>query len=224
MADPELEVYEMKLREVFDPSSLEFNAILVRLSVLFEDLRIEESGSRLEKMEEIDVLGKSYRQIYFLRRSIASLVEFAGAAEMLDQRPEFRKVKKKADAETAERWDAALKYFKEWKEYLKARRGDFGAHFDHAPTMHAIKEMNPGTVGQLVVVKHVEEQKGGVRLKYAHEIVAAAMTHRKPDAQSEREWFHDMFIVVRAGMQEAVKAIHSLSIMYLLEKFGRERA
>jgi hypothetical protein len=38
MAAPEFETYEKKLREVFDPARLEFNAILARLSVLFEDL------------------------------------------------------------------------------------------------------------------------------------------------------------------------------------------
>jgi hypothetical protein len=52
-------------------------------------------------------------------------------------------------------------------------------------------------------------------------VVEAAMTHRKPEDQEEREWFREMFIVVRAGSNEAVKAIHALSVIYLLERFGR---
>jgi hypothetical protein len=31
-----------------------------------------------------------------------------------------------------------------------------------------------------------------------------------------------MFVIVRAGSQMAVKAIHTLSVVYLLEKFGRD--
>lgn len=221
MPDPELESYEKKLREVFDPEQAQFSAILARLSVLFEDLRIEECGSRLDTLDDLDVI-KGYRKIYFLRRSIATLVEFAGAIEMLDQRPEFRALKRQFDHNVQERWDEAAKYFRDWKRYLSERRADFGGHFDHGSALHAVKEMHPDTVGELVVVKHTKDEKGGVRLTYAMEIVGAAMTHRKPDGQEDREWFHEMFVVVRVGSNEAVKAIHTLSIMHLLKKFGRD--
>lgn len=83
----ELEVHERALRAVFDPTTVEFSGILARVSVLFEDLRIEEYASRLDTLHDLDVVGSGYRKIYFLRRSIATLWEFAGAIEMLDQRP-----------------------------------------------------------------------------------------------------------------------------------------
>jgi hypothetical protein len=222
MAIPDLEVYEKRLREVFDPDALEFNAILARLSVLFEDLRIEEYASRLDGLDQLDEGGKGYRKIYFLRRSIATLVEFASAIEMLDQRPEFRKLKKGFNADSVSRWNEAVNYFREGKRYLSEIRADFGAHFDHESARHAIKEMHPDTIGALVVVKHVEEQTGGVRLKYAMEIVGAAMTRRKPADQEDRAYFHEMFVVVRAGSLRAVEAIHTLSVVYLLQKFGRD--
>ena len=60
MPAPELEIYEKKVRDVIDPTNLEFHAIIARLSVLFEDLRIEEYASRPEKLEELDIIGKSY--------------------------------------------------------------------------------------------------------------------------------------------------------------------
>ena len=75
--------------------------------MLFEDLRIEEYASRPEKLEELDIIGKSYRKMYFLRRSIATLVEFASAIEMLDQRPEFRKLKRRFNKDMQTRWDDA---------------------------------------------------------------------------------------------------------------------
>lgn len=221
MREPELEVYEKKLRDVFDPAQPEFSAILARLSVLFEDLRIEEYGSRLDTLDDLDIV-KGYRKIYFLRRSIATLVELAGAIEMLDQRPEFRRIKQRVDPEVQKRWEDAAQCFRDWKSYLSACRADFGGHFDHGSARHAVSEVHPGTVGQLVVVKHIEDEKGGVRLAYAMELVGAAMTRRKPDGQEDREWFHDMFVVVRTCSNEAVKAIHALSVMHLLEAFGRQ--
>ena len=175
--DPaELETYEKKLREVFDPAELEFNAILAHLSVLFEDLRIEVYGSRLDTLDDLDVVAKGYRKIYFLRRSITTLVEFASAVEMLDQRPEFRKIKKDFGRDVQERWTGAADYFREWKDYLSEIRADFGGHFDHGSAVHAVCEMHPYTAGELVVVEHNDEKKGGVRLKYAMEVVGTAMT------------------------------------------------
>ena len=222
MSDPELEIYEKKVRDVLDPTNLEFHAIIARLSVLFEDLRIEEYASKLERLEELDIISKNYRKMYFLRRSIATLVEFASAIEMLDQRPEFRRIKREFNSDVRKRWDDAAEYFRHQKKYLSERRADFGAHFDHASAKHALKKIHPETVGQIAVVKHMDEEKGGVRLNYAMEIVGAAMTRRKPEDQEDRRWFHDMFILVRAGSNEAVKAIHTVSIMYLLERFGRD--
>lgn len=222
MTGPELEVYKKNLREVFEPGHSEFNAILARLSVLFEDLRIEEYASRLDRLDQLDDIGKGYRKIYFLRRSIATLVEFASAIEMIDQRPEFRKLTKSFNADCTLRWNEAAAYFRDWKAYLSKIRADFGGHFDHGSARHAVEEMRPETTGDLVVVKHAEEETGGVRLKYAMEIVEAAMTRRKPANQEDRAYFHEMFIVVRAGSQMAVKAVHTLSVVYLLERFGRD--
>ena len=61
MSPPELETYEKKLREVFDPVQAQFSAIVARLSVLFEDLRIEEYGSRLDTLNELHPVSHALR-------------------------------------------------------------------------------------------------------------------------------------------------------------------
>jgi hypothetical protein len=80
---------------------------------------------------------------------------------MLDQRPEFRKLKNGFNADCTSRWDESVKYFINWKAYLSEIRADCGGHFDHGTARHAIEEMHPETVGELVVVKHQEEKTGG---------------------------------------------------------------
>lgn len=51
------EIRVKELRSVFDPSTPDFSAIVVRLSVLFEDLRIEYLASRSPGLADIDVVG-----------------------------------------------------------------------------------------------------------------------------------------------------------------------
>ena len=222
MPDPEPEIYEKKVRDVLAPTNLEFHAIIARLSVLFEDLRIEGYASRAERFEELYIIGKTYRKDIF-PTTVARHTHGVCKCDR-DARPasEFRKLKKRFSRDVQTRWDDAAKYFRAQKKYLSERRANFGGHFDHVSAKHAVKKIHPETAGQIVVVKHMDEEKGGVRLNYAMEIVGAAMTHHKPEAQEDREWFHDMFVMVRAGSNEAVKAIHTVSIMYLLERFGRD--
>ena len=98
---------------------------------------------------------------------------------MLDRRPEFRKLNERFDAECSSRWKEAVDYFRDWKGYLSKIRADFGGHFDHGSARHGVEEMHSETTGELVVVKHMEEETGGVRLKHAMAIVGAAMTRRK---------------------------------------------
>jgi hypothetical protein len=109
---------------------------------LFEDLRIEEYASRLDPLGSLDVIGKGCRKIYFLRRSIATLVEFASAIEMLDQRPEFRRLKAGFSQRCASDWKEGLDYFSHSKEYLSKIRADFGGYFDHGSARYAVAEMH----------------------------------------------------------------------------------
>ena len=54
---------------------------LAQMSVLYEDLRIETFAltANDEEVKRLDHLDKRYRVHYFLRRSIATLLEFRGA-------------------------------------------------------------------------------------------------------------------------------------------------
>jgi len=79
-----------------------FDAHLARLCVLYEDLRMEIEGIRARNVPKLDVLDPrrdhldhpermgSYRRHYFLRRSIATLREFAECFGELRKCPEFQ--------------------------------------------------------------------------------------------------------------------------------------
>lgn len=215
------EIYVKELSRVFASSPPELGAIVARLSVLFEDLRIEEAASRIPKLGDLDAIGESYRKIYFVRRGIATLVEFSSALEMLDQRPEFADVRKRFDEAGLDRWRAAVKFFAANKSYLSRIRADFGGHFDHGSARHAVAEMHPDTRGVLEIVKRYSECTAGVRLKYAMELVATAMTRRRSAGQKSEAHFDEMFSIVRSGFEHAVEAMYTLAAFWILPKFGR---
>src|SRR5215472_3601775 len=94
-----------------------FDAHLARLCVLHEDLRIEIEGIRASNIPKLDVLEPrrdhldhpermgSYRRHYFLRRSIATLREFAE----LRKCPEFQALLD--DADCGETLNEVIRFF-----------------------------------------------------------------------------------------------------------------
>ena len=90
------------LRQVFRSDlSRDFDAHLAQLCVLYEDLRIEVSALTAKRLPRLDVLDPSgdhsdepgnigrYRKLYFLRRSIATIREFAECLGGLRNCPAF---------------------------------------------------------------------------------------------------------------------------------------
>jgi hypothetical protein len=81
----EPDVYDVKLRRVFWEGDRELAIRVVRVCVLFEDLRVEWAGSRANEDLPLDELSKQYRRFYFLRRSLVTLDEFCGALNRLNE-------------------------------------------------------------------------------------------------------------------------------------------
>jgi hypothetical protein len=82
---------EQNLRHVFG-GDRELSIRIARLSVLFEDLRLESAGAREPKpIEPLDQLGRNYRRFYFLRRTLVSLDEFAAALSQLNSCAEWKR-------------------------------------------------------------------------------------------------------------------------------------
>jgi hypothetical protein len=91
----------------------ELSALVARMSVLFEDLRIEYHAAQLaDKIDVLDVLPSIYRKFYFLRRSTITLVEFMGSFQLLDQLREFQMFRAEFDETARQRWQAARDFFK----------------------------------------------------------------------------------------------------------------
>jgi hypothetical protein len=92
-----------------DPSHLKLESYACTFAVLFEDLRIELLALIQWELPLLDV--SSQRTTYFLRRSIATLKEFAHAITELDRRNEFHSIKAQFSRNEAHNWKRAVEFF-----------------------------------------------------------------------------------------------------------------
>ena len=99
-------------------------------------------------MRALDVTDKRYRVHYFLRRSIATLVEFAEALRLLNACSDFVVVKSTFDDEVKRRWNDGIEFFAEQEEFLKPIRNDTGRTFRSQAALYAIEHLNPARSGK----------------------------------------------------------------------------
>jgi len=130
-----------RLSHVFRGGQSELLNGIARLSIFYEDLQLEMGEFRdlhrrvIENGEE----GLEYRLIYFLRRSLATLVEFRGALTRVKQTEEFKK------ADLGER-DAgyindADRFLQQNWATIKELRNEFAGHVQVSAVAFATKNL-----------------------------------------------------------------------------------
>src|SRR5262245_36346940 len=115
-----------RLKPIFDIPDSELGALLARLTVLYQDLRIELNGAVEDSISVLDGDGVRYRKFYFLRRSTITLVEFRGTLQRLVDCDEFAALRKAFDPEQEKRWVEANSFFGKHHKFMKSVRNDCG--------------------------------------------------------------------------------------------------
>jgi len=204
-----------ELRRVFVFS--EMHALIARLAVLYEDLRIETFGIVAESLPKLDYTDSKYRSNYFLRRSIATLIEIAEAFRMLDENPDFQRVKAKFDHQHTIRWKRAVWFFKRFEPVLEKVRNDIGGHFGHAAARYALENMDSSVVGQ-IELSNESPSKVGVKLHFAGDIAVTAMLRHKGN-ESSLEFATKIIRIVAIGYSQAIMGIDAINAYYLWDRF-----
>jgi hypothetical protein len=223
MPDPEITPHQRNLRTVFW-SGRELAVHVARLSVLFEDLRLESTAARYtEPIPQVDTTSKNYRYWYFLRRMLVTLDEFASAFHQINANEEWKTIRTGFEPDTEKRWDAAVKYFSANRAKWNHLRDSIGGHLKDKAVAYAVNQFRPEATGTVEIVIHREEQTAGIRLLYAEEIVAiswhqALGTGEHTDEQV-RAFVSDLFKLLMTAVNEAVKAVHVVSAVYIVDRF-----
>jgi hypothetical protein len=194
-----------ELTRVFTPSGSNFSAKIARLGPLYEDLRIETFGIAEDEIPAMDQLDVNYRPVYFLRRSIATLLEFAEAIRHIEESPDFSLVARglAANPKLEQYWIKASKFFDRKDEQLRRFRNDFGGHFGLEAARWAILNVDRASTDGIEVGKLLY-------LRFAGEIVATAMQRQGSGSNREQK--------IRNLI--ATRCVHCLVTCYLWEKFG----
>jgi hypothetical protein len=170
------------LDRVFENGSSELLNAIARLSVLYEDFRIERSGLAPPEgaFGEMDTLGHGYRMLYFLRRSVATLTEFHRGLTQILQMPGFKSAPfNKQDAEGI---DLANHWFQSHRKRLKELRNEFGGHLQQGSVTFANVKASHGVVGKVVWNRSkIGDGALALELHFANEIIGGAISSKLQD-------------------------------------------
>ncbi|MEP7307941.1 MAG: hypothetical protein ABJA98_20755 [Acidobacteriota bacterium] len=205
-----------RLAFAFPHSTLTMSAQIARFVVLYEDLKIELNAVERESIPFLDDAGAEYRRLYFLRRTLATFREMRSAFHQLDEDPDFRRqVIHAMNAEFKGVWSAAVNYFDDNAETIRAARNAVGGHFSNGAARHVVEEMGD-RVGSVDITFHRSGTGGGATFKLAGELVAAAMSHSKPIGADDLQYFEDLIRIMVGALGHAIKAVHILAIVHVI--------
>jgi len=210
------EIRTARLRNVFkadEKRKPNLNAKLARLCVLYEDLRVELCGIVELSIPALDVLddGK-YRRLYFVRRSIGTIREFAEALRLVTDDPDFQLNEMKEDKAT---WYLAIKFFKENESLLGDIRNDICGHFGHQAALKALGRL-PDASCDIELVDGRDQID--LRLRFAGEIVTSAL---RPHLQSDDIEGYKTLLrdCIKPAYRHATRCVQTLVGEYLLRSF-----
>jgi len=221
------------LQKVFAQGKSTLMDSLAQMSVLYEDLRIETFAltANDEEVKRLDHLDKRYRVHYFLRRSIATLLEFRGALIKMSRTQDFKaerascfhqdaSLTRKSRRELFDMVSDALRFFDSHHSVLKNLRNAVGGHFGDAAAHQATANIDSSAVQKLEVIFDKSRRGGGPKLHYAGEIAATAFARSLPGIKPRQQEIEDAIRMIRDGYAHLTKAMHALVVLFLWERFG----
>lgn len=199
-------------------SDNDFFGRIARICVLFEDLRIELAGLDQRPIKAIDKLDDTYRRYYFLRRSIATLNEFAEAVRLLNDHTRFVEIGKEFDSDAIIIWNKSTRWFRNREKYLGLMRNDIGGHFGQQAALYAVSDLPDSYVGKIELKLNHAKRGVDVRLYFASQIVVSAMFRHKRD-KSDLKHFKYLLRLSVLGYKHAIRVAHCVAGFYLLDRF-----
>ena len=210
-----------RLKPIFSTSDAEFGPLIARLTVLYEDLRIEVAGLSERGFDSMDVTSAQYRRLYFLRRSMITLVEFRATLQRLSENSAFRALRAHFDDECEQRLSRAETFFGQHHAVLKAIRNDCGGHFQLRTANSVVHEhLHDETTGAMEVDFGRLGDRVEIHLRFAVEFVGSSVVLQQPKGVELDSFVKELFQTIREGWMHVVAVVHVLIKSYLAPAFG----
>ena len=159
-----------------------------------------------------------YRFLYFTRRAIATLREFAEALRLLDRDPDFDAVRSgfAPDARTA--WAEAITFFDRPAErFIKDIRNDVGGHFGEDAAKEGLRRLRENSTGKMELNQF--DGQIDMRLHFVSEIVATALLPHLKD-EDIANFKHLMSELIFPGLNHAALCTNAVCRDWVWPRFG----
>lgn len=192
-------------------------AQMARLAVLFEDLRVEILGmSMTPEMPFLADCSYRYRELYFIRRSTATLYEFVHALGQIEKTEEFQSWT--LTAEESVIWADARDQLKTHQKFYTTIRNYIGGHFGQQAAEKAVNHLRSETVGRIELRSY--GGTGGATLHFAGEIAATTL-NKLCEGKTIEERAGILMTRLRDSYMLAARATNIVARHYFWPRFGK---
>lgn len=199
------------------PDSSIVSGHVARLVVLYEDLRIEAYGFSSKPIKTLELIDK-YRSIYFLRRSIVTLREFAEACRLLNDCTDFQNKKALFDRDSMIKWDEATLFFREQEDLLNLVRNDLGGHFGLPAAKYAVENIKSRIPAKLEL-SFGPRERVNVKFHFAGEIAATAFCRHLAGPTSRAKLNKLVSETLVPGFKHATDLMSPIVDLFILPRF-----
>lgn len=204
---------------VLNTANPEVMTQIVRLIVLFEDLKVEMFSLSQEKAGKADECSRQYRMMYFLRRAWATLDEMQSAFHKLNMLKPFKEMKRKFHPEQNAKWDSVIQFFSDGQKFLHGQRNVYGGHFHDDAAKYVIERAVGDSSPALMEVNFSDEGSYHLTFKFAQQMVSMALHVSRGDANLESYLGKNIDFLIDA-MKHASQATQLLADFYVLPHYG----
>ena len=217
---PRSHILVKPIRKILTATEPEVMVQIVRLIVLYEDLKIEAGLMYIPENKVLDEVSTRYRSSYARRRVFATFIEVDSALIQLNECATFKRELPKFQANQRRDWKAAIDFFAEKKAVIKARRNAYGGHFKANVPKYILGLLDDSeeSVGVLEV-RLSDDHSHHYVFKFAEQLVEVGMFYCR-DEQENREFMAESRALVHDTFQHAARAITVIADHYILPTFG----
>lgn len=221
----ETRTYTKRLKPLFRHwDDREIATQLIRLFVLYEDLRIEYDSFYESSVPHIDsVHSRAYRRMWVLRRVYTTVYEIQRAIDCLDRKTEFQQFMEKQRPADQQRWKDSVKFFHTNKRTITTRRHQYGGHFDEKAADYVRDNMDDDTTGEVVIRRDVTAHTAKVVLKFAMELIGQATIFDRKKEEDLEAFVRGSHKFLNEIMENASRAVEMISYGLVWDHFGIER-
>ena len=208
------------IRKILTATERDVMVQIVRLIVLYEDLKLEIKLMNLPQNKVLDEVSEHYRAAYILRRSFATLFEVDSALFQLNKHATFKRDLPKFQTDRFREWNTAIAFFAEKKAVLKKRRNAYGGHFQANVSKYILGLLDDSeeSVGTLEI-RLGDDGSGHYVFKFAETLVNVGLFYGSGE-YDRREFMKENVDLVTDASRHASLAMGALADHYIMPTFG----